>query len=173
MDNQQLSSEAKLGWLAGIIDGEGCIQLAKQKYRDKIHYRPQLVIGNTSKEIIEAIVSIAQEHNLPVYLMNRMYAAKNSTSTTAVVQIMGLRRVQKWLSLIKPYLFGKRRQASIVLRYIDHRLSQPYPFPNADTFGEIDIAFRSELDTENHRYRTRTAQRLNARQESQSLEGIV
>lgn len=164
--NQQPSSTAKLGWLAGIIDGEGCLQLARQKYKDRYHFRPQIVIGNTNTEIITEIVAIAKAHNLPVYVMDRHYAAQNSLCTTQVIQIMGLQRVSSWLSVVSPYLVGKKKQAEVLQHFIKYRLSQPKPFKGSNTFGEKDLDFRSQLDKANHQYRTRTAQRLNAEQTS-------
>lgn len=160
--NQPPSSSIKLGWLAGIIDGEGCLQLAKQKYRDRFHYRPQIVIGNTNPKIIEEIRNIAKEFELPIYILEKRYRAMNSTSMTEVVQIMGLKRVQKWLEIITPYLIGKKEQAIIVKNFIQHRLEQPNSFSGLNTFGEKDLEFRKMLDLVNHQYRTRTAQRLHA-----------
>ena len=45
-------------YIAGFIDGEGCIMFSKQKnshLRNTYHYVPRIIIGNTNKEILEQI----------------------------------------------------------------------------------------------------------------------
>lgn len=153
MGNQPPSSCSLKGWLAGIIDGEGCLQLAHQRYKDRYHYRPQLVIGNTNPLIIEKIREIAIQNDLPVYFQDRGFAALNSKSQTVALQIMGLKRVKKWLDFITPYLYGKKQQAEIISNYIDYRLSQPNPTKGKPTFGDKDREYRIMLDTANHQYR--------------------
>lgn len=171
--NQPLSALSELGWLAGIIDGEGCLQLAKQKYRNIYHFRPQLSVSNTNPIIIQEIVRIANKNGLPVYVMDRGYATKNSLCTVQTLQIMGLKRMEHWLSVLAPYIVGKRQQVEIIREYIKYRLSLPNPAKGIVRFGQQDLDFRARIDKANHQNETRTAQRLNVRQVSQSLEGIV
>ena len=171
--NQPLSSGSLLGWLAGIIDGEGCLQLAKQKYKDKFHFRPQLVIGNTNPIIIDKLVEIARSNNLPVYLLNRSFVAQNSRAEYVILQVMGLKRIKQWLEVVSPYLFGKKEQAKIILDYINYRLSLPNPAKGIVRFGEKDLQYKSMLDEANHRFRTRTDQRLHAERKPLISDGIV
>jgi len=153
--NQQPSICSLKGWLGGIIDGEGCLQLAKQKYKDRFHFRPQLVISNNNLLIIEKIREVARLNNLPVYFMNRGYAAKDATAKTIALQIMGLRRVKLWLDCLTPYIFGKREQAEIISQYIDYRLSLPNSSRGIIRFGEKDMDFKERLNKANHRWQTR------------------
>lgn len=152
-DNQPLSSHLDKGWLAGIIDGEGCLQLARQRYRNQIHFRPQIVIGNTNPSIIDNIVKIAKANDLPVYVMTREKPAFRSKRKSWVMQIMGLKRCQKWIEYIGDELVGKKQQAEIMKDYIDYRLSQPPAHSKFNTFGEKDFQFKERITKANQLYK--------------------
>ena len=56
MDNQQPSiSMFELGWLCGIIDGEGCIGLWSRGGSRNSEFKPGVRIASTSPEIIETL----------------------------------------------------------------------------------------------------------------------
>lgn len=168
MGNQHPSNGIALGWLAGIIDGEGCFQLASQRYRERRqHYRPQIVIANNNTDIIDACVEIAKNNNLPTYVMLRK-PPKQFQADRYVIQIIGLKRCLAWIDVIEPYLIGKKKQANIVRDYIKYRLSIPHADKlnsHVSTWGDTDHEFRHKLDAANAQYNSKAGQRLNARQE--------
>ena len=45
--------EAKLWYLAGIIDGEGTITIVKQKIEKRVGYSMRIQVGNTSEKLID------------------------------------------------------------------------------------------------------------------------
>lgn len=158
MDNQQLSSFFDKGWLAGIIDGEGCLQLAKQKYRDRLHYRPQISISNCNPLVIEKIREICIRNGLSFYAITRLPKGKMKL-TNYVVQIFGLRRCLKWIEFLDGNLVGKQKQLEIMKRFVAYRLSiEPSYKKGFRSFGQEDENFKSEMNRANSLYRT---ERLN------------
>ena len=158
MDNQQPSSFFDKGWLAGIIDGEGCLQLAKQKYKDRFHYRPQISIRNCNPLIIEKIREICIKNGLSFYAITRLPKGKMRI-TNYVVQIFGLKRCLKWIEFIDGSLVGKQKQLDIMKKFVSYRLSiEPVFKKGFRSFGDKDEEYKLEMNKANALYRT---ERLN------------
>lgn len=103
-------SKASLGYLAGIIDGEGCIALNyKSATIPGASCVRQLVVGNTDKRLVDWL-----HQNLGGYVRLRVYELphKNSyiwqASASDMVEI---------LEKVLPHLLLKREQANIVIQY--------------------------------------------------------
>jgi hypothetical protein len=121
MDNQQ-ATEAQKGWLAGIIDGEGCLSM--RVYRRKNGYWRSSVflkVDNTNKEIIDCVGHIFSLMNIPHYICER----GRTTSHKPVYQIIvqGLKRCGNALPKIHPYLIGKRKQAELLMSFVGRRIN--------------------------------------------------
>jgi len=153
-DNQLLSSHLDKGWMAGIIDGEGCLQLAHQKYhKDKVHFRPQISICNTNPEIIKNVCRIAKDNGLPLYILNfKPFSDPKRKRFLWKVQIMGLKRCKQWIEYISDSLMGKKVQAQILKDFINYRLSLPHGSPITQTdfdykesISKANQAFKGEL----------------------------
>ena len=158
MDNQQLSSFFDKGWLAGIIDGECCLQLAKQKYKDRLHYRPQISISNCNPLMIEKIRENWIRNGLPVYAITIRPKGKMKL-TNYFGQIFGLRRCLKWIEFLDGNLVGKQKQLERMKRVVAYRLSiEPSYKKGFRSFGQEDEDFKSEMNRANALYRT---ERLN------------
>jgi hypothetical protein len=153
MGNQQERSSYEKGWLAGIIDGEGHITLARQPYRSKHHYRPMICIANTNYGIIEKIVEIAKNNYLPVYVFSPKPAPKSKRKIWRV-QINGLKRTKIWADYLTGQLVGKKEPLNILSRYIDYRLSIPMnTISGSINVSEKDEAFKKEMMEANHKYK--------------------
>ena len=63
MGNQQ-ATEAEIGWLAGIIDGEGHIGLSNQNSKKVRSVRVDLQIVNTDIKLIEKLVNILRKMSM-------------------------------------------------------------------------------------------------------------
>ena len=101
-------SRDDLIYLAGFVDGEGCVSLAWRKVRGKNYITPNIQITNTNKEIIEWIAS-----EIPGHIHERKEKRVNRKDSWCY-QISG----NKALELIKdiyPYLKVKRQQADVVM----------------------------------------------------------
>ena len=151
--NQQERSSFNKGWLAGIIDGEGHITLARQPYRSKHHYRPMITVGNTNPLIIKKIVDIAQENNLPVYVFTPKPGIK-SKRTYWRIQLIGIKRCAKWAEFLRGSLVGKNEQLDILDKYISYRLSIPInTSPKSINVSEKDEMFKDRMMKANNLYK--------------------
>ena len=48
--------DIKLAYIAGIVDGEGCIDTFKSG--DKVSYQPRITVVNTNKKVLQLIVDM-------------------------------------------------------------------------------------------------------------------
>lgn len=141
-DNQQQTvSDLEVGWLAGIIEGEGTIglQIHKRKGRNQqMRVTPRVIISNTDKEIIEKCVNILDGIGVGKWVHMTRANNKKVSSLFALngadgkryrdmhqIQIDGFKRLRLLLPAIRPALFGeKRHRADILLRLISNRMAK-------------------------------------------------
>lgn len=121
MENQQ-ATEAQKGWLAGIIDGEGCLSMRvyrrkKGTWRSSVFVR----IDNTNKDIIEEASHIMKLMQIPHHVCLRSRTV--SDKPVYQITIQGLLRCSNILPKIKPYLVGKRKQLDLLLSFINRRVN--------------------------------------------------
>ena len=117
-ENAQMEtiSRVELAWLAGIIDGEGCMNLC---WNDK---RPQMKadinVTNTDARIIERVSRIYHKSNIKFH-----YTLRKRKRFCLSISITGFRSCRKLLGMVTPYLAGKRDQADTMAEYLDYRIS--------------------------------------------------
>ena len=123
-----------IGWLAGILDGEGSIVFSKRKKWPRIAYGINLV--NTNLEMMEKANSIIARlcHDLegtPIKISSKNYANNpfNTVSRKECYQIT-IRR-QTWivriLGVLLPHLTEKRAKASALHElFSTHKLGAWY-----------------------------------------------
>ena len=123
----------KIGWLAGIVDGEGCVShynvkrrsyyssIRNKTYERKLSPMYAVVIVNTDLGIVNEVENVLKELDI-------FYATNIKTSSTKFregsfapskdcYQVSVRRRldVEKLLKIIEPYLYGKKKQKAIDL----------------------------------------------------------
>lgn len=125
-DNQQESSllkERQLGWLGGIIDGEGTITIrVKERKGQSTFLTPVISMVNTDKLLMDTFTDILKEYNIPHWVS--YYEPTKNWKPRWQVQIGGLRRCQKALPIIKDYLVAKKELAEIVLDWCNSRINK-------------------------------------------------
>ena len=97
-------SEAERGYLAGLIDGEGCLRLSKSRNRNGAPvYHIQVDIANTSRALMDW---------LNTKLPGTVYGQDRQPRRTIYHwKLSGNRRAITFLREIAPYLIIKRAQA--------------------------------------------------------------
>lgn len=105
-------SEAEKGYLAGIIDGEGCLRLSRSKNsrNGRPTYHIQVDISNTSRNLLNWLIEklpgaayySEMGHNEPNWRKGYHW------------KIAGNRRAIAFLREIAPYLIIKREQAELL-----------------------------------------------------------
>jgi len=141
MDNQQ-ERLFNLGWIVGLLDGEGAFCLdVKRRDGKNDYYAPAIWVGNTKYSIIDKAIRFFREVDIPFYVYSKkLPSGKKFTQ----IRIYGLKRVKRFFDKIDLGYFECRKdQAEILLEYINLRLSKTYNSPMTDK--EHDLALKLKL----------------------------
>jgi len=113
--------EIELAWLAGIIDGEGCIYFGKRfDGKGKPYHRLSISIANSDVRMIAKASQIYEALNLRFAYQLRTFAKfMKKHQMCIIVDSQGTGR--KLLEAIYPYLVSKKDQAKLVLEYFEWR----------------------------------------------------
>lgn len=127
LDNQQVTLD-ELGWLAGIIDGEGYIGIQLEKIRKHSMVRRATVglqISNTDEMIAIKAVFIIRKLGVNPYL--KIDSTALSKSSKRIVYIVVVHRMKQLLKILKPvypYLTGnKKYRAQLIIEFCESRLN--------------------------------------------------
>jgi len=113
--------ETDLAYMAGIVDGEGCIygHLANRKQNVAGNIDIRVTIQAVSMAMILKAKAICEELGLtPSYAFNKIF--KLSKRPAHRVDIMRKQDVQVFLQAVLPYLIVKRREAEMVLEWYEN-----------------------------------------------------
>jgi hypothetical protein len=138
--NQQATlnvDDAELGWLGGIIDGEGTVVLYVSITKDQKLYGayPQVTIGNTEKVMIDKVADIINRLGIGVHVSHREPKGpcgvpgnvKSKYKTLHLASVVGYKRAGKLLEVIAPYLVtSKKERAELMIEYIRSRSDRIY-----------------------------------------------
>lgn len=127
---------ANLNWLAGVIDGEGCLAVnwavsytVKRDNTIRKQFALRCSVRNTDPLMIQKISQIYHRHNLRFHWR---WADQKWTehpiwrdSLEIIVYCGG--SLEKLLRLITPFLVTKKSQAEMILSYYDWRKSGVVP----------------------------------------------
>ena len=139
MDNTHAMPE-ELGYLAGLMDGEGCIAIQQQKLaKGKYAYGVNVKITNTDPNIIETIQSIYLKLGVNPLIRERSNQDVPQWKSWFEVYLTKQAHIKVVLEAILPYLRGKKSRAIIMLRYLDKQLEREDAFlqlRNANSKGK-------------------------------------
>ena|SRR3990167_1393045 len=138
-ENQQVRpTEAELGWLAGIIEGEGSLTMYVRKKVwngwNGIGVDLAITIVNTDaaiiqkcKRIIEALdcsTFLFERKSVPVYKKDGT-AYLNPLKTPLVINVSKMSHMLTVISAIYPYMFGeKKKRAELISEFIQRRMNR-------------------------------------------------
>jgi hypothetical protein len=153
-----ISREVQLAWLAGILDGEGCLELTMKKAGNgKRYLSPKIRIYNTDIRMIEKASMIYEDHNLVFF-----YTLGNNGKSTSVrtgkpwktqigICIASQGTTKKLLELVLPYLCNKQRLASIMIEMINFVAKCPkggntfrFEYAETDEFKRLWEVYKQE-----------------------------
>jgi hypothetical protein len=108
--------EIDLAYIAGFIDGEGCITIVrinKTGTKELLWHRPVLAIYNTNRDIlnwIQVVLGVGSVCSASLGPPARKQCWRYSVSNSAAIRV---------IEKVMPYLKVKKLQAAILLRYKD------------------------------------------------------
>ena len=122
MDNQQ-ANPLHIGWIAGIIDGEGWLILNRQLLPSgNFRYVPVVGVNATSQAMIDQIQAICLSWGIGTWVGKRNF--KNHWKDQYALNVRGFQRASKLLKIITPHLVVKPKQAVALQKYIDLRIGK-------------------------------------------------
>ena len=138
MGNQQITRE-EIGWLAGIIDGEGYLGMSTTYDKRRSQPNPNIVIclhvSNTDEEIVLKSQGILRKLGVNPYIRATKANAQIKKDQYRV-QIKHMAKLKKILLPLLPHLTGnKQERARLVLEFIELRKQDKYVWvaPNNDS----------------------------------------
>lgn len=103
--------ETDKAWLAGIIDGEGCITIVKRGN----NFVPSVKIANTNELLINKCKEVLSEAGVSFNIRYSDRGERKNAKPAWELAMESRPRVVAALELILPYLVSKKEQASLVL----------------------------------------------------------
>lgn len=119
---QTIRREVDIAWLAGLIEGEGCIisRLYDASERQHRQLFVRVTITNNDARIIRKATEIFSALGIGYFYQLHMRRKQNH-NTGIVVTVSGKGRVKKLLDAIMPHLSGKLEQAQAMKSIIERR----------------------------------------------------
>ena len=143
MGNQQVT-EARIGWLAGIVDGEGSIMFGGTKRNDHHIYTPIVTICNTDPGMILEITKIYESFGIAFYIQHREGGSCTGNlgkKTLHQITVNRLSALSILLPLLIPSLITKRTKAVLMLQFVMKRLPKKlYGSNGSRRYTEDEIA---------------------------------
>ena len=158
MDNQQVRLERLIYWLAGIIDGEGCIMLTWKRYKKYENIEPRVIITNNDLHLLSNVCFVLQEIGVGYWIS---FSKQKSTN----VIVKGFKRTKKLLSLIYPILISKRDEAKTVLDFLASRELNQYKWGYSEEEKNLLIECKSLKASKNLRDYTPTLPEFEGRED--------
>lgn len=123
MDNQQVT-DIEIGWLTGIVDGEGCIAIFRNPgHNNYKSLRPHFEITMTDERALKKVMEIFRKCNLEGWILQKSPGNKKHKPCYCV-KLQGYVKVKPVLELLIPHLVIKKVQAELTLDFINRRLEK-------------------------------------------------
>ncbi len=107
-------SSTDLAYIAGIVDGEGCIYASwrykNKSYQDHVKMTVAFICNMTDKNVLEFIAS---RFNL------KIYDGRGTKRKAYRIYIAGAKQLNLFLIPLLPYLVGKKHIAELALKVIE------------------------------------------------------
>jgi hypothetical protein len=144
--SDKVLSPAEAGYLAGFLDGEGCLTIGRARrvgYRADWSYFAVMVLANTNLEALERIAALCG--NGKIQLQDKRDRPEHKT----LYRLMfGAGQIRRLLPQVQQYLLIKRQQAELILQFLD--LKEAGQFRTDEYWRECE-RLRSEIRTLNVR----------------------
>ena len=110
-------TNAEIGWLAGIMDGEGSIGV-KCSHRESGTFSPVVSICNTNQRLIDKIRLIFEKLGIKCNIQNKKVYSDNH-SLAVNIYVCDRTSVIKLCQSIEQYCTSKKTQLNLVIDYLN------------------------------------------------------
>ena len=133
MENPQVT-DIRIGWLIGIIEGEGSIIMGMSRVGKRVQYMPRVTITNTDPGIIWEATQVLEALGCGYHIVQRD-AGNGHYGDRTLWDLIVCRLVslEKLLKAITPWLCGsKKARAMLVLSFVCKRIPKIQNGTNKD-----------------------------------------
>lgn len=120
-----MALDTDIAWLAGIIDGEGCLSVKRPIRRKsgvrkgyKTSYQVWLVLCNTSKAMVDRASRILKEMGVAHQPIRKVWKGKKATRWQYWLHIAKKAEVLSAIEQLLPHLTAKRTEAEVVIWFL-------------------------------------------------------
>ena len=120
MGNQQVT-DLEIGWLAGILDGEGSMSMRVWPYKGKVHFVVSIGLANTSSELIEKFSDICSRLGASFHKYS-----KNVPSGFLPAWDLETKKISHCARIIRATIdsmTSKKERAKLLLAFCERRLN--------------------------------------------------
>jgi len=150
MDNPHGICEYELGYLAGIIDGEGTITLertgTRRKRTGQMGLSPRIYISNTVYSLIMYCTDLFRKLKINPHIKSQ---DRGKWKKCYWLSVQGLSKVGKLLKAVLKYLVCKMVHAFLVLRFIEIR--GHINCAKGSPYGQEELDILKKIRALNHR----------------------
>ena len=125
-------SDIEIGYLAGLIDGEGYIQIVRRKQKYGYEYEMKISICSTDMRLVDWIVNKCGGKYYNTTPPNRLLHKPQYRWQISGKAAIGI------LKIVEPYSIIKRQQCEIALRFLDLK-SERCPSKRDKLYSEMRI----------------------------------
>ena len=139
--------ELDAAWLAGIMDGEGCISTTYANgNKSKNHYRCRVEVRNTNPFMIQRITQIMGNRGIHFFL--HYLKKRESYKEGMVFVVTGYKAIQAVLQMILPHLTAKYDEAKLMSEFISWRLNE-HPMQGCNGGERMEVLRQHYLELHN------------------------
>lgn len=132
-----------IAWAAGIIDGEGSIQMIKgidKRNHNKPYIRCKLTIVNTDYRILDKfdeVVFCLTRNRMTRYVVPEGKKYGYNWKERKVYSINKRSTLMHFLVSVYPFLIGKMRQAELMIRHLAKPTGDKYSLSDWEIYEEL------------------------------------
>ncbi len=114
------ATDFEIGWLAGMVDGEGTLQLSRRHHKET----PK----SPSRSYLQPVVKVTGDHLGSIERAHRLMGGQAITQLRPshyVAKLTGVYRVERVLLVLLPHLTVKAERARLLIEYASVRKAKP------------------------------------------------
>jgi|WetSurMetagenome_2_1015567.scaffolds.fasta_scaffold609303_2 hypothetical protein len=128
-----MSDKAKYSYLAGIIDGEGCLTIGAGRKGNVTNYNSIIMVASTSEKLIKWLQT---NFGGNYYKSSRV---SDKWKQAYIWRFLKKNEIEKLLLAILPYLIIKREQAILLLEFVRLPRYQETPEKREELFQKMKL----------------------------------
>jgi len=136
----------KIGWLAGIVDGEGTITITRQNRFTWFSYRPEIHITNTNFQILKTAKQLFEK----ISGRKVRIFSTNLKRNVYRIRLQDTQGCLKMLEVLMPHLIGKKNQAVVLLNFLSNKGNEKWCAMQAAKIHKLNLSSSRQVPQRLH-----------------------